>query len=161
MVRPGTLESVPKVMEGAVNPLSRDFFFLPKLTLYVAPPELEAHFRSPRHPVVLGRSQDLASYVSVAPVELERAPIAYYEHTLLPVNLGTAGHGVGITMPRFVDPERGRAPTFAQYVMVPRRIRAEEAAAFGQDGGHWVDPDSHDVGGAHRGLVFLTFADST
>lgn len=161
MVRPGTMESVPKVMEGAVNPLSRDFFFLPKLTLYVAPPELEGHFRSPRYPVVLGRSQDLASYVSVNLVELERASIAYYEHTLLPVTLGTAGRGIGITMPRFVDPGHGRAPTFSQYVMMPRRIRAEEAAALAQAGGHWVDPESPEVGGAHRGLAFLTFADGS
>lgn len=160
MTRPGATERLPKVMEGAVNPLSRDFFFQPRLTLYVAPPELERSFRSPRYPVVLGRSQDLAGYESVAVIELERASRAYYEHTLLPVTLGTVAQGIGITMPRFMDPERGRAPTFGQYIMLPRRIRADEAAALSPDGMHWVDPDSKEIDGARRGLAFLTVADA-
>lgn len=155
----GTGTRVAKVMEGGVNPLLREFFFLPKLTLYVRPAELEPHFRRPRYPVVLGRSQDLASYVRVDTIELEQAPTAYYEHTLLPVTLGTVGHGVGVTMPRFLDAERGRAPTFGQYLMLPRRIGPEESESLAQGGMHWVDPESPEVHGARRGLAFLTFVD--
>lgn len=158
MVPTGSAEKVPKNTAGAINILNREFFFRPRLTLYINRPDLEAAFHSPRYPVVLGRSQDLASYVGVETVELERAGTAYYEHTLLPVTLQTAlVRGVGITMPQRLDVMRNRTPTYGQYIMLTQRLRPDEATALVGDDGHWIDPETPLVDGAHRGIVFLSF----
>jgi CRISPR-associated protein Cas5t len=84
---PGTKH--PKVLEGNVNPFTRHLLLHPRLVLYLNRPEWVQVFRTPRYPVVLGRSQDLACYTSVEVIELEQRAEAYFEHTLLPYSMAT------------------------------------------------------------------------
>src|SRR5215216_2712523 len=99
--------------QGEINPLTREFLFLPRMTLYVSPAEYFEFFRAPRYATVLGRSQDLMSYVELRVVELERSDRAYYEHTLLPWEMQMrTRRGVTVLLPRYVDYARGREPAF-------------------------------------------------
>lgn len=152
---------VQKVLEGKVNPFERDFLFQPRLTLYLNRPEWEQAFRSPRYPVVLGRSQDLFTYTHVGVVELERADGAYFEHTLAPYRMAfQVARGYTVLMPRFLDYARNRAPTFARYVVLNQRVRSNEFIHFQQspsDQAYWIDPDSPEDRGMHLGLLFHTF----
>ncbi|MBA3534908.1 MAG: CRISPR-associated protein Cas5 [Ardenticatenales bacterium] len=161
---PGT--SWPKVQEGRVNPFKRDLLFQPRLTLYINRPEWEGAFRSPRYPVVLGRSQDLFTYTQVSVIELAQAENAYFEHTLAPHEMALQTmRGITVLMPRFLDYARSRTPTFDQYVMINERIHlpreAEESLQFSQVayGPYWVDPTTPLDKEAYRGLVFLSFVE--
>lgn len=152
---------LPKVLEGAVNPFKRTMLFNPRLVLYLNRPEWEAAFRSPRYVVVLGRSQDLFTYTSVSVVELMRAEHAYFEHTLVPYKMALqAGRGYAVLMPRFLDYANGRAPTFARYVVLNRRVHSSEFLRFAGlavETEFWIDPTSPESNGAHLGLAFHTF----
>ncbi len=156
---------LPKVLEGRVNPFKRELLFHPKLTLYINRPEWIDAFRSPRYAVVLGRSQDLFTYTSVEIIELEQAERAYFEHTLLPHEMALQlGRGITVTMPRFLDYHRNRAPTWGRYVIHNRgRVLLPDEAPLRfshlQYGPYWVDPTTPEVKGAHRGLHFLSFVD--
>ncbi len=156
---PGT--SWPKALEGVVNPFKRTLLFKPRLVLYLNRPEWEPAFRSPRYAVVLGRSQDLFTYTSVGIVELVRAKRAYFEHTLAPYPMALqAGQGYVVLMPRYLDYARGRAPTFARYLVLNRRVYSDQLWRFANlpaDAEFWVDPTSPEVDGAHLGLAFHTF----
>jgi CRISPR-associated protein Cas5t len=152
----------PKVLEGAINPFKRQLLFRPRLTLYLNKPEWIDAFRSPAYQVVLGRSQDLCAYTEVGVVNLvENAP-AYFEHTLAPyfVHMNTAA-GYVVTMPRWLDPVRGRQPVFARYVALTRRVdrllRIEPATEVEP---YWVDPTSPSIGDKQLGLWFHTFVDA-
>jgi len=153
--------SLPKALEGIVNPFKRTLLFKPRLVLYINRPDWEEAFRSPRYAVVLGRSQDLFTYTSVSVVELVRAGRAYFEHTLAPYRMALqAGQGYVVLMPRFLDYAHSRAPTFARYVVLNRRVLSDQFLKFPNlpaDTGYWVDPTSREVDGAHLGLAFLTF----
>lgn len=65
------------------NVIQREFLTMPCLTLYL-PPEWENVFRKPRYSLLLGRTQDVASVMSVSLVELK------------PVSEGTVG---GVLLP--------------------------------------------------------------
>lgn len=151
----------PKTLEGAVNPFRRTLLFRPKLVLYLNRPEWEDAFRSPRYAVVLGRSQDLFTYTAVTVVELTRAKRAYFEHTLAPYRMALqTGRGYAVLMPRFLDYAHGRAPTFARYVVLNRRVQSDDFWRFGNvpaETEFWVDPTSSEVDGALLGLAFHTF----
>ena len=158
---PGT--KIPKVLEGNVTPFERDLLLMPRLTLYINRPEWETAFRSPRYAVVLGRSQDLFTYTSVEVVELAQAENAYFEHTLAPHEMALQiGRGVTVQMPRHLDYDRNRAPTFDRYVVVRERVHLpnEDGYQFGglPCGPYWVDPTTAEDKGAHLGLAFLSFA---
>ncbi|MDA8186708.1 MAG: CRISPR-associated protein Cas5 [Dehalococcoidales bacterium] len=156
---PGTSE--PKVMEGAVNPFKRAVLFQPRLVLYINRPDWEDAFRSPHYPVVLGRSQDLFTYTKVSVIELQRSTAAYFEHTLAPYHMALqAVRGYVVLMPRFLDYQNKRAPTFARYLVLQRRARAENLLRFeGLDvpSTFWTDPSSPEDDGAHLGLTFHSF----
>lgn len=153
---------------GAINPLTREFLFLPKMTLYVTPVELIEAFRSPYYAAILGRSQDLMSYKSVEIVELEKSPRAYYEDTILPWEMQVrARRGVTVLMPRYVDYAHGREPAFERYVVLQSRVvlrppeedqddlSDEERPVLryeGEEIEHWVDSDSPEHKGAKRGV---------
>lgn len=151
----------PKVLEGVVNPFRRTLLFNPRLVLYLNHPEWEPAFRSPRYAVVLGRSQDLFTYTQIGVVELMRATRAYFEHTLAPYRMALqAGQGYVVLMPRYLDYANGRAPTFARYLVLNRRVHSEQLWQFANlqaDTEFWVDPTSPEVNGAHLGLLFHTF----
>ncbi len=156
---PGT--RTPKALEGAVNPFKRGILFRPKLVLYLNKPEWESAFRSPRYAVTLGRSQDLFSYTSVGVVELAQSNAAYFEHTLAPYSMALRGTpGYVVLMPRFLDCANLRAPTFARYVVLHRRVHSGELLRFcegrSQDS-YWVDPSTAADHSAHLGLLFHSF----
>jgi CRISPR-associated protein Cas5t len=111
--------------ESMVTPFTRELLFRPRLVLYLDRLDLAEAFRSPRYAVVLGRSQDLCYYPpnAVQIVTLEQQDEAYYEHTLLPLEMATRSRrGVVILMPRYVDYRHGRAPSFAQYLVLNERV---------------------------------------
>ncbi len=157
----------PKVLEGNINPFERDLLFHPRLTLYINQPEWEAAFRSPRYPVVLGRSQDLFTYTSVSVIDVEQAERAYFEHTLVPYEMALQiQRGVTVLMPRYLDYTRRRTPVFDRYVTLHERVLLppevdENVYRFShlRYGPYWVDPTTPQVKGAHLGLVFLSFTE--
>jgi len=83
-------------------PFNRELLYNPKLTLYLDNLDLRDAFLSPYYSVILGRSQDLMTYVSVQVVELVRAETAYFEHTLLPLEMSPRLREatIAVTMPR-------------------------------------------------------------
>lgn len=153
----------PKVLEGNVNPFERELFFRPRLVLYINRPEWEAAFRSPRYAVALGRSQDLFTYTQISLVDLVQAEHAYFEHTLAPHDMALQfGRGISFTMPRYLDYERNRTPTFGQYVVLQNRVKlppSESELRFSalSYGPYWTDPTSLIVDDLQLGLQFLTF----
>lgn len=158
---PGT--TLPKVLEGNVNPFEREILFRPRLILYLNRPEWLAAFRSPRYPVVLGRSQDLCWYTSVDLVRLEQHEDVAFEHTLLPYAMA-AQTSVGIVtlMPRWLDYRRNRHPTFARYLLLQRQLESDKLLRF-RDGRpvFLADPSERAAGAKPLGLVFHAFTGGT
>ncbi len=157
----GRLEGtrIPKVLQGGVNPFKREILFNPRLVLYINKPEWYKSFHSPVYPVVLGRSQDLFSYTDIQVIELETSDKAYYENTLVPYEFGLrTGSGYAVLMPRFLDYNRGRSPTFERYYVLRRRVFSEDIMriAGGKDK-FVVDPLSEEVNGSKLGLCFHSF----
>jgi len=159
-----------KNVELNMNPILRELFLFPKLTLYIDTPELEKlykSFLSPRYPVILGRSQDLASYREVKIVNLEKRNSAYLEGTLLPNSFtGRIGIGISVIMPKFIDPNDRRNITWWMYMALDKRvfiidtddkivniIKPEENESF------WIDPDTEEVKGLHRGIIWHSFSE--
>lgn len=159
---PGT--RLPKVLEGNVNPFNRMLLFQPRMVLYINRPEWIDAFRSPRYPVVLGRSQDLCCYTSVELIDLERSDEVYFEHTLLPYHMATQlATGVVTLMPRWLDYAHNRQPTFARYLVIQRRVRVpgDQALSFDTNAtSYWSDPAAPQVNGRPLGLIFHTFTGS-
>jgi CRISPR-associated protein Cas5t len=150
--------------ESTVTPFQRELLFRPRLTLYLNRLDLAAAFRSPRYAVVLGRSQDLCSYPphAVQIVTLEQHGTVYYEHTLLPLVMGTATRrGVAIMMPRYVDYQQRRQPTFAQYLMLNERVLSSEMQPVGPVSPVWCDPTAPQYGGHYRAVVWHHFVEGT
>ncbi|MCX8062235.1 MAG: type I-B CRISPR-associated protein Cas5b [Anaerolineales bacterium] len=154
--------SYPKELEGNINPFQRTLLFQPRLILYLDRPDWIDAFRSPKYPVILGRSQDLFTYSDVSVVELQKSDYAYIEHTLLPYSSNSfTNRGYAVLMPRWIDYTQGRRPTFERYFIVHDRIHfPEKLLLFGnvQPPSFWVDPQSPEVKGKHLGLVFHSFA---
>lgn len=89
-------------------PFDRELLFNPRLVLYVTQLDLLEAFRKPHYSVILGRSQDLMTYLSVQVIDLVRAERAYFEQTLLPLDLAPRLNktSIAVTMPRYVDKRR-------------------------------------------------------
>ena len=152
--------SYPKVLEGRVNPFDRNIIFQPRLTLYLNRPEWLENFRSPRYLVVLGRSQDLFTYIEVEVIELEQAEQAYFEHTILPHQMAVqVMRGVTVLLPRYLDYTNQRAPSFSRYLVVTERVLSQEFLNYGDPGkqSYWIDPTSSQEKGVHLGLYFHSF----
>lgn len=149
----------PKVLEGNVNPFTRELLFQPRLVLYLNRPDWESAFRSPRYPVVLGRSQDLCWYTRIDVVDLISSDQVYLEHTLLPYRMATrTALGVVTLMPRWLDYWHNRRPAFARYLVLQRRVGSAELLRFGNESlSFWADPTAPLVNGQHLGLVWHTF----
>ncbi len=156
---PGTKH--PKALEGIINPFKRTILFQPRLILYLNKPEWEEAFRSPSYTVVLGRSQDLFTYISVEIVKLTRAHHAYFEHTLIPYKMGfQTGRGYALLMPRFLEYAQSRSAIFARYVVLKQRIHTSEFLHFpgvADESEFWIDPTSLEDDGDYLGLAFHTF----
>lgn len=155
---PGT--AIPKVLGGAINPFKREILFQPRLVLYINKPEWEDAFRSPYYPVVLGRSQDLFCYRRVSVVKLLFSKSAYFERTLAPYRMVLrTGRGYMVLMPRFLDYNYGRNPSFARYVIMHKRVYSPDLLQYEGDpeAVYWVDPESSEEKGMHLGLLFHSF----
>ncbi len=155
---PGT--DLPKALEGRVNPFSRSILFHPRLVLYLNRPEWTDAFRSPRYAVGLGRSQDLFTYTQVEMIDLVQSPSAYFEHTLAPYSFSLqTARGVVVLMPRFLNYNHNRQPTFGRYVVLHRRVHSHEFLHFeGEpETTYWVDPTSSEIKGDRLGLAFHTW----
>jgi CRISPR-associated protein Cas5t len=156
----------PKNIEGQTNVLPREILLHPRLTLYLDTGQRSSEwlgfFRSPRFPVLLGRSQDLAAYRSVGLVELEEAEFGYFENTLLPWTLrDRLPDGTTFQMPKFIDPGGRSSVTWDRYVVLERRLwwpskgsQAPRGASLAlrqeKDGPVWVDPESAAWGPGRR-----------
>jgi CRISPR-associated protein Cas5t len=148
--------------ESTVTPFTRELLFRPRLILYLNRLDLADAFRSPRYAVVLGRSQDLCTYPprAVQIVSLEQRDDAYYEHTLLPLVMGTrTRRGVAVMMPRYVDYRRGRQPNFAQYLMLNERVTL--APAFTQAEPTWCDPAAPLYKDLGRAVIWHRFIEAS
>lgn len=146
--------------EATVTPFARELLFRPRLTLYIDRPDLAHAFRRPHYPVVLGRSQDLCIYPpgGVKIIELEQQEAAYYEHTLLPLDMGArTRRGVAVMMPRFVDYRNGRRPSFAQYIVLHERVLSADVQTFGAPEAVWCDPTVPQYKNACRAVVWHSF----
>ncbi len=152
--------SYPKVLEGTVNPFKRELLFQPRLTLYLNRPEWIDAFRSPRYAVVLGRSQDLFVYTSIQTIELQQAERAYFEHTLLPYDMAVrVGSGITELLPRYLDYERKRTPTFARYLLLENRVYSDKFWDFEShtQESYWIDSTSPLGDSVYLGLFFHSF----
>jgi CRISPR-associated protein Cas5t len=89
-------------------PIDRELLFRPRLELYLTHLGLEQAFRNPHYAVVLGRSQDLMCYESIEIKTLTLAERAYFEHTLLPLEVAPrlGKPTISATMPRYIYPRR-------------------------------------------------------
>jgi len=152
---------IPKVLEGSINPFKRQMLFKPQITLYINKPEWILAFKSPRYPVILGRSQDLFTYKDVSIIDLRRVPQAYFEHTLAPYKMMLKmGRGYVALMPRYLDYANGRQPKFARYVILKERIDYAKLIHYEdqpEENEFWVDPTSPEKDSSHLGLWFHTF----
>lgn len=155
--------SHPKVLEGNINPFRRTLLFQPRLVLYLNRPDWIDAFRSPKYPVVLGRSQDLFMYSSVSIVELTESESAYLEHTLLPYQTNRmTNRGYAVLMPRWINYRQGRRPTFERYFVVHGRIHCPEDLILFEPQPplrFWVDPETPEHRGQRLGLIFHSFVD--
>ncbi len=150
----------PKVLEGSIQPFKRELLFQPRLTLYLNRPDWLDAFRNPCYAVVLGRSQDLFTYTSIECIELQQTRDAYFEHTLLPYAMAVqVGRGITELLPRYLDYERKRTPTFARYLLLEERVKSGEfwPGETPERNLFWTDPTSLSVDGLHLGLLFHTF----
>lgn len=149
----------PKAQEGSINLFRREVLFRPRLTLYVNRPEWAPAFRSPRYAVTLGRSQDLCMYTAVEEVELVEERAVYLEHTLLPYQMATrTAAGIVTLMPRWLDYQRKRAPTFERYLLLEQRVMSDTLLDFGAGENIFLaDPTAPYAHGAPLGLVFHRF----
>lgn len=160
----------PKNIEAVVQPHLRDFLFQSCLTLYLTDLKMAESFRNPTFCVVLGRSQDLACISEVRELNLIEADGAYFENTLLPFAWrAQVGYGATVTMPRFIGPPPERRALFDRYIALEERIWAgsfdpspipEVRTLLSSSPGmtYWVDPDTPQYYGVHRGVHFHSVA---
>jgi CRISPR-associated protein Cas5t len=150
-------KTLPKALEGNPNPFQREILFFPRLTLYINRPDWLEAFRHPRYAVCLGRSQDLFTYQSVEVVDLQPSPHAYLEHTLLPYEfVRLTASGQSVLMPRYLQNERKRQPTFERYITLSRRIETPSLLRFENNPlpELWADPTAPLINGLPLGLAF-------
>jgi CRISPR-associated protein Cas5t len=155
-----------KNIDVQTNVLPRQILLHPRLILYLdageRTEEWVSFFRSPRYPVLLGRSQDLAAYRTVEIVELERSEFGYFENTILPWTMrDRLPDGTTFQMPRFIDPQARQAVTWERYVILERRLwwpskeveppkGVKSAMPHDGDGPMWIDPQSPAFGPGRR-----------
>jgi CRISPR-associated protein Cas5t len=158
----------PVNVTATTGPLLRELLVQPHLVLYLdAPGQLETFygaFREPRYMVVLGRSQDLASYRRVDLIETEQRESGYVEGTLLPRSeRGRFRAAVPMIMPRFIDPDDRRRVDWESYLVLERhafvltgepgteganRVAARPGERFD------VDPSSPVRGNAYQRILY-------
>jgi CRISPR-associated protein Cas5t len=163
-------------LKGELVPVWRDFMLNPKLILYLDAPgyleQLYNCFRSPRYPVILGRSQDIAGYRKVEVVSLESASSGYFENTLLPWTFRLRTKvGTPTIMPRFIHPDDRQRVSWEPYIILENRLfLLDKVFAEGDmkvnyilrnkdDGETWIDPDSPEAENCKRIVLWHTFVE--
>lgn len=162
----------PRNLAATPTPTRREVLLYPRLTLYLAAESgrlsrlLDA-FREPRYVVTLGRSQDLMAYRSVELIDLEEAEAAYFEGTLLPWSYRPHTlDGIGVIMPRFIDPENRRQVTWSPFVMLEGPVRTGTIAEAPRrriltpsrpDERWWIDPTAPTFQSLPRGIIWQRF----
>lgn len=156
----------PTNVTGSVQPNLREFLFESKLELFLDPPELAAHLLRPVFCLSLGRSQDLATVVSVEECTLSRQPSAYLENTLLPFSdRPFLPQGITLQMPSRIGPAPLRETQFDRYIHLNTRIFAGQTLTGPTPSSSrtflspdprswWVDPNSPMIQGLHRAVIF-------
>lgn len=161
-----------KNIELELDPVSREVLLFPELTLYIHAPtildDLVRSFQEPRYAVILGRSQDLATYRNIKRTKLVKASQGYFENTLLPWSFRTrTTAGTSVLMPRFIQPKDRRQVMWERYVMLEHRIfygAVEEKDVktmirYEGDGPIWIDPETPEIKGLKRGIIWHSFAE--
>ncbi|MEI7556904.1 CRISPR-associated protein Cas5 [Candidatus Chlorohelix sp.] len=144
-----------KNLEGSINPSNREVLLFPKLTLYIKSDNLdfyEARFRQPRYAVVLGRSQDLATYTGVTQIDLVESVSGYFEGTLLSNSFRKERTNAGslMQMPRFINPENRQEVDWEMYLVIEKPVFTSDAPndkrssqkVWSGDISFLVDPDA-------------------
>ena len=160
----------PIAVQGSVQPQERDFLFQARMTLYLDGEEWAEGFRRPAFCVVLGRSQDLAEITRIDVLDLDAADSCYLENTLLPFSWRPrVSWGSTVQMPQYIEPPPARFPHFQRYIALRDRVFDSEHPDIAPSRrvlreaqelpSYWVDPDSEEIHGSRRGLVFHTFVD--
>lgn len=156
----------PKNVEGSIQPNQREFLFAAKLELFLDPPDLAESLLRPAFCLSLGRSQDLATVVSVEECTLSRQPAAYLENTLLPFSdRPFLPQGITLQMPSRIGPPPLRESRFDRYIHLNTRIFAGQPLTgptpsssrtflSPEPRSWWVDPNSPPVQGLHRAVIF-------
>lgn len=147
--------------EAKMAPFNRELLFRPQMTLYLSNVALKEHFLHPRNAVVLGRSQDLMTYVDVREVELERAEKTFFCDTLLSLDQAAqiGGRTYAVTMPQYLDPSR--KPRWNQFAVLHGEAIYPDPDTFQIDGNDtleiWVDPEAdakHAEQALQRGIIW-------
>lgn len=156
----------PKNVEGSVQPNLRESLFGVRLELFIDPPELAASFLRPAFCLSLGRSQDLATVVSVEECTLSLQSAAYLENTLLPFSdRPFLPQGITLQMPSRIGPAPLRETRFDRYIHLSTRIFAgpppvgptpapSRSFLSPEPREWWVDSLSPCIQGLHRAAVF-------
>jgi CRISPR-associated protein Cas5t len=161
-----------KNIEAEINPIPREILFYPRLTLYIqAQSSLERLYQafcSPCYPVILGRSQDLASYRDVSIVELQSDCRGYFEKTILPWHFrDRTSAGTSVLMPRFINPRNRREVIWERYVVLEHRVFygvSEETEKgvktmlrYENDEPVLIDPETPENHGMRRAIPWHSF----
>ena len=96
-------------LKAKPNVCKREFLVSPELYLYTPALWLRPHLESPHYPLLLGRSTELATVVSIAEIELEAVSETTYCDTLLPFP-NEQIYGQILPLPTHFTPERPRRP---------------------------------------------------
>ena len=91
------------------NVCKREFLVSPELYLYTPAMWLRPHLEFPHYPLLLGRSTELATVVSISEIELEDVSETTYRDTLLPFP-NEQIYGQIQALPTHFTPERPRRP---------------------------------------------------
>jgi len=116
---------------------------------------------------VLGRSQDLAAYRRVEMVELEQAPAAYAEGTLLPFRFRELGLTIGesLAMPQLIDPSDRAKVSWGRYVAVEQRVflgvseKRPNTVLGPFEDPFDIDPGTEEHDGFKRAVIWHGFTD--
>lgn len=163
-----------KNLEGGSGPGLRQLLLWPKLTLYISSTNPQLYyqaFREPRYAVVLGRSQDLATYTRVELVDLVSSDEGYFENTILPNRYrDLTNAGVLTQMARYINPEDRRVVDWEMYLTLetPKRVlytssdpasRNRTDTIFAEQGQlpFWIDPHTEVKNGRQRIVLFQNF----
>ena len=137
----------PVNITATPGPLMREVLVRPRLVLYLDAPgrldQLYRAFREPRYMVILGRSQDLASYRRVDLIETEERDSGYVEGSLVrPEDQDRYRAAIPMIMPRFIDPDDRRRVAWSPYRLLAQRCYLRPAGSSETSAAHLIaDPD--------------------